>query len=109
MTRSFECPDCSRRYPPNTSYKRCVVCRDADGYGRETVHSDDTPSLSHIEAQELNKRWREFERRYAQHKERRKRLGFGDPDAIGAMEGRKWAAFWRGMEEAVSGDTSQAA
>ena len=102
VTRSFECPDCARRYPPNTSHKRCVVCRDADGYGLDTIHSDDKPTLTHNEAQELGKRYREFERRYAQHRERRKRLGFGDPEAIGAMEGRKVAAQLRELEALVN-------
>ena len=102
VTRSFECPRCSRRYPAISEYRRCVVCRDADEMPLDTMHSDTMPTHDHGKARKLRDQYREFDRRYLLHQERRKRLGFGNPDAIGAMEGRKAAKQLRELEELVN-------
>lgn len=68
----------------------------------DTFQADAMPTYDHGKAKKLREQWREFDRRYLRHTERRKRLGFGDPDAIGAMEGRKAAAELRQLEEAVN-------
>lgn len=98
--RSMECPKCSRTYSPITSHNRCAVCRDSQGHLIETFPSDRLPIFNADKRRALKQVWDEHERRYERHVERRKKMGYPDPDEVGRMQGRQLANQLRELEQA---------
>lgn len=97
--RSFQCPRCRRAYAPVLSCKTCVICRDDDGHLLDTFASDCPPIYDATRTQKLRDQYAEFLRRYHRHTERRKAMGYPDPDELGAMEARKEVKRLRELEE----------
>lgn len=115
--KSYSCPKCQTRYPPEPAFKRCLKCvttRIEPG-GSEvtkptrTINSWAGPTIRTEEARAayrdvMCKRREAFEAFYRKHDEHRQGLGKPDPEEIGAMEGRRQVRALRALEATWQAD-----
>jgi hypothetical protein len=95
---SLKCPKCARRYPDTaTLYATCIACN------KPTQNDDRRPTSSDLQAQALftkarKMRERHFEYAYSKHREKRRALGYPEPEDVGRMQGKREAEALRQLE-----------
>ena len=93
--RSYECPECTRTFTVFPVHKSCPVCAVPTRDSERLPIYDPKRAASLVHLQEA---FRSFYLRRADH---RGKLGYADPDAIGARQAREEAKVMRGLEEAM--------
>ena len=104
--RSYECPNCAtkddgpRTYTVVPGHKICVSCR-AAGKTVQTEGSDRLPIYDAQRSAALAHLQEAFLAFYERRKLHRNKLGYADPEDIGARQARKEARQLRDLEQAV--------
>jgi len=99
--RSLECPECERTYTVVPGHAICVSCRAEFGEALPTEGSDRLPIYDAQRSATLAHLQEAFQAFYERRKEHRNRLGYAEPEAIGARRAREEARVLRELEEAV--------
>ena len=99
--RSLECSGCGRTFTVIPGHAICVSCRAEFGEALPTEGSHRLPIYDAQRAATLAHLQEAFRAFYERRREHRGRLGYPEPDAIGARQAREEAKVLRELEEAV--------